>query len=58
LYVPHGLRIVEYLLLQRFDPEDIAVCCPDEHRASTHPEHRYQHMFIGLETGSVRLFRQ
>jgi radical SAM superfamily enzyme YgiQ (UPF0313 family) len=30
----------------------------DQHRASTHPEHRYQHMFIGFETGSVRLFKQ
>jgi radical SAM superfamily enzyme YgiQ (UPF0313 family) len=30
----------------------------DQHRASTHPEKRYQHMFVGLETGSVRLFKQ
>jgi radical SAM superfamily enzyme YgiQ (UPF0313 family) len=30
----------------------------DQHRASTHPEHRYQHLFVGLETGSVRLFKQ
>jgi len=30
----------------------------DQHPASTHPEHRYQHMFIGLETGSVRVFKQ
>lgn len=29
-YVPHGLRIVESLLLQRFSPEDIAVCYPDQ----------------------------
>lgn len=29
-YVPHGLRIVESLLLQRFAPEDIAVCYPDQ----------------------------
>jgi radical SAM superfamily enzyme YgiQ (UPF0313 family) len=28
------------------------------HRASTHPEKRYANMFIGLETGSVRLFKQ
>lgn len=28
------------------------------HRASTHPDQRYQHMFIGLETGSARLFNQ
>jgi radical SAM superfamily enzyme YgiQ (UPF0313 family) len=38
---------------------DLAVSMSsDQHRASTHPEHRYQHMFIGLETGSVRLFKQ
>jgi radical SAM superfamily enzyme YgiQ (UPF0313 family) len=30
----------------------------DRHRASTHSEQRYQHMFIGFETGSVRLFKQ
>ena len=30
----------------------------DQHRASTHPEHRYQHMFVGLETASPRLFNQ
>ncbi len=29
-----------------------------QHRASTHPEKRYQNLFIGIETGSVRLFRQ
>lgn len=29
-----------------------------QHEASTHPDHRYAIMFIGLETGSVRLFSQ
>src|SRR5262249_45394768 len=29
-YVPHGLRIVESLLLTRFSKEDIAVCYPDQ----------------------------
>jgi hypothetical protein len=28
------------------------------HPASTHPEHRYAMMFVGLETGSVRLFKR
>jgi radical SAM superfamily enzyme YgiQ (UPF0313 family) len=28
------------------------------HRASTHPEKRFQTLFVGLETGSVRLFKQ
>jgi len=30
----------------------------DQHPASTQSDHRYQHMFIGLETGSVRVFKQ
>ncbi|HXZ27935.1 MAG TPA: radical SAM protein [Terriglobales bacterium] len=30
----------------------------NQHPASTHPDHRYQHMFVGLETGSPRLFEQ
>lgn len=29
-YVPHGLRVIEALLLERFDPSDIAVCFPDQ----------------------------
>ncbi len=29
-----------------------------QHEASTHPEQRFQDLFIGLETGSVRLFKQ
>lgn len=29
-YVPHGLRIIESLLLQKFSPHDIAVCYPDQ----------------------------
>jgi radical SAM superfamily enzyme YgiQ (UPF0313 family) len=28
------------------------------HPDSTHPDHKYAMMFVGLETGSVRLFRQ
>jgi radical SAM superfamily enzyme YgiQ (UPF0313 family) len=27
------------------------------HAASTHPEKRYQNLFVGIETGSVRLFK-
>ena len=30
----------------------------NQHRKSTHPDKRYANLFIGLETGSVRLFRQ
>lgn len=29
-YVPNGLRVVESLLLDRFSPDDIAVCYPDQ----------------------------
>jgi radical SAM superfamily enzyme YgiQ (UPF0313 family) len=29
-YVPQGLRVVESLLLQRFSPDEIAVCYPDQ----------------------------
>jgi hypothetical protein len=29
-YVPHGLRIIESLLLERFGPEDLAVCYADQ----------------------------
>jgi hypothetical protein len=29
-YVPHGLRIVESLLLQKFPDDDIAVCYPEQ----------------------------
>ena len=29
-----------------------------QHPASTHPDHRYATMSVGLETGSVRLFKQ
>jgi radical SAM superfamily enzyme YgiQ (UPF0313 family) len=40
-----------------FDELSIAVDKSlDQHKASTHPEQRYQHMFVGLETGSPRLF--
>jgi radical SAM superfamily enzyme YgiQ (UPF0313 family) len=31
---------------------------PYYHPASTHPDKRYAMMFVGLETGSVRLFKQ
>ena len=30
----------------------------NRHPDSTHPDHRYAMMFVGLETGSVRLFKQ
>ncbi len=31
---------------------------PHRHAASTRPDQRYQNLFIGIETGSVRLFKQ
>jgi radical SAM superfamily enzyme YgiQ (UPF0313 family) len=30
----------------------------NQHPDSTHPDHRYGMMFVGLETGSVRLFKE
>jgi len=41
-YVPHGLRIVEALLLTKFSADDIAVCYPSQ-----------MHQFIGTETRAV-----
>src|SRR2546426_535389 len=41
-YVPHGLRIVESLLLEKFDPDDIRVCYPDQ-----------LHLFVGDATRVV-----
>lgn len=29
-YVPNGLRVIESLLLERFRPEEVAVCYPDQ----------------------------
>jgi hypothetical protein len=43
-YVPHGLRIVEALLLEKFSADDIAVCYPDQIER-----------FIGSETRVVGL---
>jgi len=40
--VPNGLRVVESLLLQKFAPEDIAVCYTDQ-----------LHLFVGPETRVV-----
>jgi len=39
-YVPHGLRIVESLLLERFAPDDVAVCYPDQFEQFIGPETR------------------
>jgi radical SAM superfamily enzyme YgiQ (UPF0313 family) len=41
-YVPTGLRVIESLLLEKFQPEDIAVCYPDQ-----------LHLFVGDETRVV-----
>ncbi|GAB4246734.1 MAG: radical SAM protein [Acidobacteriota bacterium] len=63
---------VEYVLLTHgslapvlVDPGMIEELSPvavgksvNRHPASTHPEKRYAMMFVGLETGSVRLFKQ
>src|SRR5947207_2810344 len=38
-YVPHGLRIIESLLLEKFDPDDVKVCYADQ-----------LHLFVGHDT--------
>jgi len=63
---------VEYIMLTHgtmspvvLEPDVIAELSPlavgksvNRHKTSTHPENRYANLFIGLETGSVRLFNQ
>ena len=41
-YVPHGLRVIESLLLRHFSENDIAVCYPDQ-----------LHLFVGPRTRVV-----
>jgi radical SAM superfamily enzyme YgiQ (UPF0313 family) len=48
--------VVEPSLIEELsEAVDLSV---NQHRASTHPENRYAMMFVGLETGSIRLFKQ
>jgi hypothetical protein len=41
-YVPHGLRIIESLLLDKFDADDVKVCYTDQ-----------LHLFVGDDTRVV-----
>ncbi len=49
--------VTDPTLIERLTPVGVGRA-HRRHPRSTHPEKRYQSLFIGLETGSVRLFRQ
>jgi radical SAM superfamily enzyme YgiQ (UPF0313 family) len=49
--------VADPTLIEQLTPVGVG-CAHRRHPRSTHPEKRYQSLFIGLETGSVRLFRQ
>jgi radical SAM superfamily enzyme YgiQ (UPF0313 family) len=49
--------VVEPEIIEELSPVAVGYSV-NRHAASTHPEHRYAMMFVGLETGSVRLFKQ
>jgi radical SAM superfamily enzyme YgiQ (UPF0313 family) len=45
------------VLIEELSPYAVSMS-RKRHRASTHPDHRYASVIIGLETGSVRLFKK
>jgi radical SAM superfamily enzyme YgiQ (UPF0313 family) len=49
--------VAEPALIEELTPIAVGYS-PHRHADSTHPEQRYQNLFIGVETGSVRLFKQ
>ncbi len=49
--------VVDPTLIERLSPVAVGKSF-GRHKASTHPEKRFANLFVGLETGSVRLFRQ
>jgi radical SAM superfamily enzyme YgiQ (UPF0313 family) len=49
--------VVEPELIEELSPVAVGMSA-NQHRASTHQDNRYAMMFVGLETGSVRLFKQ
>jgi radical SAM superfamily enzyme YgiQ (UPF0313 family) len=49
--------VVNPSLLEELSPVAVGRSV-NQHDASTHPDKRYAMMFVGLETGSVRLFKQ
>ncbi len=49
--------VVEPELIEELSPTVVSKSV-NQHPASTHPDKRYAMMFVGLETGSVRLFNQ
>jgi radical SAM superfamily enzyme YgiQ (UPF0313 family) len=49
--------VVDPRLIEELSPVAVGKSV-HQHKASTHPDKRYQNLFIGIETGSVRLFKQ
>lgn len=49
--------LVEPNMIEELSPEAVGLSV-GQHKSSTHSDHRYANLFIGLETGSVRLFKQ
>jgi radical SAM superfamily enzyme YgiQ (UPF0313 family) len=60
IMLTHGTMapvLVEPNMLEELSPEAVGLSV-NQHKSSTHADHRYANLFIGLETGSVRLFNQ
>ncbi|HTP35168.1 MAG TPA: radical SAM protein [Candidatus Acidoferrales bacterium] len=49
--------VVNPAVIEELSPVAVGMSV-NRHEASTHPDKRYAMMFVGLETGSVRLFKQ
>ncbi len=49
--------VVDPSIIEELSPVAVGMSV-HRHEASTHPDKRYAMMFVGLETGSVRLFKQ
>jgi len=49
--------VVNPTVIEELSPVAVGMSV-NRHEASTHPDKRYAMMFVGLETGSVRLFKQ
>lgn len=60
IMLTHGTMapiVKEPYLIEELSPVAVGKSV-NKHQASTHPEKKYANLFIGLETGSVRLFKQ
>jgi radical SAM superfamily enzyme YgiQ (UPF0313 family) len=60
IMLTHGTMapvLVERDMIEELSPEAVGLSV-NQHKSSTHWDQRYANLFIGLETGSVRLFKQ